>query len=317
MKKLLTILLVLSILFCGCDAEKPKEQKEPVPGISNTEELESIPEETSKTEPEEEITQNEENDELAYIREFLEDLGIDKNAEELVISGTGGTKHIELVENFVASVEKNEAATVMGVMYGYTMPYYFELSYEPGGVIELFQYSLNGSFSGEIIRVYDTDSFYFFAGRRGIGFSILKHTLFYDEKHECSKEEISNMPVTPEQAKEAARKILLVGNGYSNYLSEINAEKPIGSYGSVIPDDYSDKAEEYYISLVPKYEGTFMIDGKPHHLIRFHESGNDTDIGFYYYVFAEDKNTVFSVSEVDGSLRPISYIPEPRMIFKR
>ena len=330
MKKLIILILSVMMIFslCACSKEPviendeiitPIEQPEE-PVIENEEAIKPIEQPEEKNIPEEEPAKEEPvrtDSREDFAKSLLENLDAVTDDKKLVLSGSSGTKRIELIENFIASVEKNEAARVFGIMQGYTMPYYFELTYEPDGVIELYQYSFHGSFSGEIIRVYDTEYFYLFSGRKGTSFSVVKTTLFYDEKPECSEEEISKMSVTPEEAKEEARKILLAGNGYGNYLSEINAEKAIGSYGSVIPDDYSDKAEEYYISHVPKYEGTFLIDGKPHHLVRFHEKGDDTNIGFSYYVSAEDKNKVFSVSEVDGSLRPIAYMPEPRIIFKR
>ena len=137
MKKLLIFALVFVLLISGCEKEPEKIVPE-VPEISEVPEAEvseSLPEEEPKekeneTVPEE-IPEEEENDEWDYVRGVLEDLGIEKDAKELVISGNIGTEQIEFVENFVASVEKNVAAKFCGMMYGYTMPYYFELSFEP------------------------------------------------------------------------------------------------------------------------------------------------------------------------------------------
>ncbi|MBQ6579714.1 MAG: hypothetical protein IIX33_02670, partial [Oscillospiraceae bacterium] len=149
MKKILIFILVFAFLLSGCGKE-PEEIVPEVPEISEVSESESskpLPEEEPKEEPVEEVpeeepeTGDEENDEADYVRAVLEDLGIDKDTKELVISGNSGTDRIELIDSFVASVEKNEAAEVCGMMYGYTMPYYFELSFEPGGMIKHTQIS--------------------------------------------------------------------------------------------------------------------------------------------------------------------------------
>lgn len=331
MKKLLAFALVFCFLFSGC----LKEPEENVPEISNTDNLESVleeifeeekpsevipnpyTEETAEPKPEENLQENAaEEDEFAHIRGVLEDLGIDKNPEEIVISGNNGTRRIELIEDFIAAVENNESAKVCGIMAGYTFPYYFELSYEPDGVIKIVQYSHYRVFEEEYLCVFDEEAFYCFLGKDGrTSFSFPKMQLFWDEKPEYSEDEISDMPVTPEEAKETAIKILLSGSGYSAYLSEIGEEKGFGSYGGVIPDDFSDKADEYDKTLDARYEGTFGIDGKPYHLIVFYDG--ESDVGIYNYISAEDKSTVFEVNMVDGGLIPVAYIPEPRIMLDK
>ena len=329
MKKLI-FLVVLVLLFSACSKEPPLEI---VPESSLPEVSESLPEEEPKKEPPEKI-QTEVSEEVETDNghenvaeqydiskekiDFAESILNDPesyNNEKLVISGNNGTKNIELLEDFISAVERNESAVVYGIMYGYTFPYYFELSYEPDGVVETIQYSPHRVYVGEYLRVYDTEMFYGFLGRGGkTTFSFPKMQLFWDEKPQYSEEEVLNMSLTPEKAKEKAEKILLSGNGHSVYLSEIGAEKALGSYGSVIPDDFSDRAEEYYKNLEPKYEGTFAIDGKPYHLIYFYEG--EIEIGVQYYIGVEN-DVVFTVSMVDGGLVPVAYIPEPRIMFAR
>ena len=330
MKKLI-FLVVLVLLFSACSKEPPLEI---VPESSLPEVSESLPEEEPKEEPPEKI-QTEVSEEVETDNgheNIAEQYGISKekidfaesilndpesyNNKKLVISGNNGTKNIELLEDFISAVERNEAATVFGIYSGHTFPYYFELSYEPDGVIKTIQYSPHRVFTGEYVKVYDTEAFYGFLGRGGkTTFSFPKMQLFWDEKPQYSEEEVLNMPVTPEKAKEESRKILLSANGHSVYLSEIGAEKALGSYGVIIPDDYSDKAEEYYKNIEPKYEGTFEINGKPYHLISYYEG--EVFIGIHHYVNAEEKGPVFTVSMVDGGLTPIEYIPEPRIMLKR
>ena len=328
MKKLFVILVAFLLLFAGCAEKVPKDQ------VLDEEVVLTIPEEpekeqaTEESAEEEHVTEEPYNEDEASMMEYgLEKEKIEAalkilddpesyNDENLVISGNNGTRRIELVEDFITAVENNESAKVCGIMAGYTFPYYFELSYEPDSVIKTVQYSHYGLFAEEYLRVFDEEAFYCFLGKGGrTSFSFPKMQLFWDEKPEYSEDEVSDMPVTPEEAKETARKILLSGSGYSAYLSEIGAKKGFGSYGGVIPDDFSDKADEYDKILDARYEGTFGIDGKPYHLIVFYDG--ESDVGIYNYIGAEDGSTVFEVSMVDGGLMPVAYIPEPRIMLDK
>ena len=166
MKKILIFILVFAFLLSGCGKE-PEEIVPEVPEIPEVDISEPVPEE----EPE---TGDEENDEADYVRAVLEDLGIDKDTKELVISGNSGTDRIELIDSFVASVEKNEAAEVCGMMYGYTMPYYFELSFEPGGMIKHTQISKAlGNRIQEFSDIYEYEKFFCFTNEEGEKFSLL------------------------------------------------------------------------------------------------------------------------------------------------
>ena len=254
MKKLLIFALVFVLLISGCEKEPEKIVPE-VPEISEVPEAEvseSLPEEEPKekeneTVPEE-IPEEEENDEWDYVRGVLEDLGIDKDAKELVISGNIGTEQIEFVENFVASVEKNEAAKVCGMMYGYTMPYYFELSFEPDGMIKFTETSKHLSpRSTEFSHIYEYENFYCFANEEGEKFSLLRKDLYDREQLEFSPEQdVPKMPVTLEKAKEKARKTMLSVNGYAELIKDRETGL-YGSYGSVLTEDCSEYADEILI----------------------------------------------------------------------
>ena len=319
MKKLLIFALVFVLLISGCEKEPEKIVPE-VPEISEVPESEvseSLPEEEPKEEENEtvpeEIPEEEENDEWDYVRGVLEDLGIEKDAKELVISGNIGTEKIEFVENFVASVEKNEAAKVCGMMYGYTMPYYFELSFEPDGMIKFTETSKHLSpRSTEFSHIYEYENFYCFANEEGEKFSLLRKDLYDREQLEFSPEQdVPKMPVTLEKAKEKARKTMLSVNGYAELTK--NREKGLyGSYGSVLTEDCSEYADEYYLNLEPKCEGIFDISGKPYYLIYFYEGENF--VGEGYYICAEESEVVFGVSMVDGNLMPIAYPAKPKIV---
>ena len=323
MKKILIFILVFAFLLSGCGKE-PEEIVPEVPEISEVSESESskpLPEEEPKEEPVEEVpeeepeTGDEENDEADYVRAVLEDLGIDKDTKELVISGNSGTDRIELIDSFVASVEKNEAAEVCGMMYGYTMPYYFELSFEPGGMIKHTQISKAlGNRIQEFSDIYEYEKFFCFTNEDGEKFSLLREDIYEREELKFSPEQdVPGMPVTLSEAKEKAKRTMLSGTGYAE-LTKDKETVLYGSYGSVLTEDYSEYADEYYINLEPICEGIFDVAGKPHYLIYFYEGENF--VGEGYYVCADESEVVFGVSMVDGNLVPIAYPAKPRVSLK-
>ena len=323
MKKILIFILVFAFLLSGCGKE-PEEIVPEVPEISEVSESESskpLPEEKPLEEPAEEVpeeepeTGDEENDEADYVRAVLEDLGIDKDTKELVISGNSGTDRIELIDSFVASVEKNEAAEVCGMMYGYTMPYYFELSFEPGGMIKHTQISKAlGNRIQEFSDIYEYEKFFCFTNEDGEKFSLLREDIYEREELKFSPEQdVPGMPVTLSEAKEKAKRTMLSGTGYAE-LTKDKETVLYGSYGSVLTEDYSEYADEYYINLEPKCEGIFDVAGKPHYLIYFYEGENF--VGEGYYVCADESEVVFGVSMVDGNLVPIAYPAKPRVSLK-
>ena len=321
MKKILIFILVFAFLLSGCGKE-PEEIVPEVPEISEVSESESskpLPEEEPKEEPVEEVpeeepeTGDEENDEADYVRAVLEDLGIDKDTKELVISGNSGTDRIELIDSFVASVEKNEAAEVCGMMYGYTMPYYFELSFEPGGMIKHTQISKAlGNRIQEFSDIYEYEKFFCFTNEDGEKFSLLREDIYEREELKFSPEQdVPGMPVTLSEAKEKAKRTMLSGTGYAE-LTKDKETVLYGSYGSVLTEDYSEYADEYYINLEPKCEGIFDVAGKPHYLIYFYEGENF--VGEGYYVCADESEVVFGVSMVDGRLMPVAPDSKPRIV---
>ena len=315
MKKILIFILVFAFLLSGCGKE-PEEIVPEVPEISEVSESESskpLPEEEPKEEPPEKIQT--EIPETDYVRAVLEDLGIDKDTKELVISGNSGTDRIELIDSFVASVEKNEAAEVCGMMYGYTMPYYFELSFEPGGMIKHTQISKAlGNRIQEFSDIYEYEKFFCFTNEDGEKFSLLREDIYEREELKFSPEQdVPGMPVTLSEAKEKAKRTMLSGTGYAE-LTKDKETVLYGSYGSVLTEDYSEYADEYYINLEPKCEGIFDVAGKPHYLIYFYEGENF--VGEGYYVCADESEVVFGVSMVDGNLVPIAYPAKPRVSLK-
>ena len=303
MKKLFVFVLVFVLLLSGCGKEPEKIVPEvpDVPEISEGEISESIPEEPEESVPgepsepvleePEEILQDEENDESDYVRSVLEDLGIDKDIKELVISGNSGTDRIELIDSFVASVEKNEAAEVCGMMYGHTMPYYFELSFEPDGIIKHTQISKAlGSRTQEFSKIYEYENFFCFTNEDGEKFSLLKEDLYEREELKFSPEQdVPGMPVTLSEAKEKAKKTMLSGTGYAE-LTKDKETVLYGSYGNVLTEDYSEYADEYYVNLEPICKGVYDINGKAYYLISFYSEDEDT--GLTYFVCAEESDVV-------------------------
>lgn len=239
------------------------------------------------------------------------------NDKKLVISGTSGTKNAEIIENFIKNVEKNEASIAFGIMVGYTMPYYFELTFEPDGYINLVQIYENGFCTAEFYEIYDTETFWCFAGDDG-EFSVPKMRLYWEEKPRLSDDEAKKLSVTPKKAVETAQKIMLSGDGKATKEPEENKKRLFGSYCGILKKDYSEFASDWFKDAVPNYEGTFEIDGKPYHLVCFYNGDTvpENFIGYSYYVSAENADVVFTVSMVNGELLPLAFLPTPKLVLE-
>lgn len=357
MKKLFAVLLLFSLLLCSCNAEEPgepvqkEEQNEPVSepipqeepktdhvweslvseiekkGFSEAD-LEKLESEGYKREELKEMSAEKATVRIRMSQGGLEKRTVDRglyvladeesyNDKKLVISGTSGTKNAEIIENFIENVEKNEASIAFGIMVGYTMPYYFELTFEPDGYINLVQIYENGFCTAEFSEIYDTETFWCFAGDEG-EFSVPKMRLYWEEKPQLSGDEAKKLSVTPEKAVETARKIMLSGDGKAIKEPEENGKRIFGSYCEILEKDYSEFACDWFKDAVPNYEGTFEIDGKPYHLIYFYsgEIVPENFFGYCYYVSAENTEVVFTVSMVNGELRPIAFLPTPNLVLK-
>lgn len=348
MKKLILFALIFSVLFTGCKNETPPEvpPENPLPEISEEEtdrDWENLVSEVEKKGFSKKDLEKLEKE--GYGREELKEMspdliamrikmskeGIKKekvdfaleilndpesyNNKKLVISGTSGTKNGDIIETFIESVEKNEGACVYGIMAGYTMPYYFELSFESGGFINIIQIYEGGFRTAEVSRIYDTETFWCFSGKED-SFSVTKTDLTPDEKPQLSEEEAKKLPITAEEAIERARKIMLSGEGEAIINPEEKSKELYGSYCGIVTEDYSAYADDYFKGLLANYEGTFRIGEKPFHLVYFYneEVLPENFVGYCYYVSAENPDIVFSVSMVNGELLPIAFFPEPRVV---
>lgn len=201
------------------------------------------------------------------------------------------TTRIELIDEFVAAVEKGEAAFVHGTAVSEPLYLYFELSYEPGGMIEYTMISEHRVAKEEFSEVYDTEAFYSFRNGEK-AFSLPKVELWPGEQLKFSPLlDVPDMPVTLYDAKKIATKVM---------------------FKSCLANDEYEYTEEYLNSLEPKCEGIFDVAGKPHYLIYFYEGENF--VGEGYYVCADESEVVFGVSMVDGRLMPIAPDSEPRIV---
>ena len=82
--------------------------------------------------------------------------------DETFVAVGDSTTRIELIEEFVSAVEKGKAAFVHGTAVSEPLYLYFELSYEPGGMIEYTMISEHRVSKAEFSEVYDTEAFYSF-----------------------------------------------------------------------------------------------------------------------------------------------------------
>ena len=234
--------------------------------------------------------------------------------KKLVYSGGSGTENIGLAEDFVSAIKKNEAAIVLGIMIGFTSPFYFELSFEPGGAIKCLRISEHLVSKSEFSEIYDNEAFISFVNENGESFSLPKIELWPGEQLKYSaNQDVPGASVTLDAAKKEARKLMLSANGYARF-PENESKKLFGSYGTILREDYSEYADVYFEKLKPECEGIFDIAGKPYYLIYFYDG--ETFVGDAYYICAEKTNVAFGVSMVDGRLMPIEYFPDPKISIK-
>ncbi len=331
MRKVLAAILAVLLLFAGCMSETPEEipaeipEKEPavsVPEEAKTDyEWEKFIKEMekhgySKEDIEsleaygytcDEITAMTwvdvvrglgmirfgfEREEVESALEILRN-GTAKDDETFVLSGDETIRY-ELIEEFISAVEKNEEAFVHGIMTGHTMPYYFELSYEPGGMIEYSMISEHLVSKSEFSEIYDTEAFYSFRNEEKT-FSVPKVELWPGEQLKFSPLlDVPDMPVTLNDAKKIATEVM---------------------FKSCLANDEYEFTEEYLNSLEPKCEGVFDVAGKPHYLIYFYEGENF--VGEGYYVCADESEIVFGVSMADGRLMPVAPNSKPRIVLEK
>lgn len=329
MKKLLIFALVFVLLISGCSEKTPVEENPENPEIESSEVLKEEEPETDHY-WEEFIEEMEKHGYSKEKIESLETYGFSREeikamswvdvARNLSAAGFGferkevetaleflrnenlwdetfikaleKTEGFELLESFVSAVEKGESAFVRGIKYGYTMTYYFELSYEPGGMIKYSMVSEHLCSKAEFSEVYLNEVFAEFRNENGEGFLVSKIDKYPGEQLKFSAEQdVPGMPVTLESAMDKATEVM-----FFNLLK-------IEEY------EYT---EEYLETLEPICEGIFDISGKPYYLIYFYEGENF--VGEGYYICAEESEVVFGVSMVDGSLMPIAYLAKPKIV---
>lgn len=330
MKKILIFILVFAFFLSGCGKE-PEEIVPEVPEISEVSESESskpLPEEEPKEEPPEKIQT--EIPETDYVWEnFIEQMA--KNGytrEEIESLETLGFSREEITAMTWVDVvrglgmvqfgfEREEVESALEILKNPDLSeplyLYFELSYEPGGMIEYTMISEHRVAKEKFSEVYDTEAFYSFRNGEK-AFSLPKVELWPGEQLKFSPLfDVPDMPVTLYDAKKIAREAMLSFYGHSK-VYEKDVWKFFDSKGITLLKDCSEYADEYFKNLEPICEGIFDVAGKPHYLIYFYEGENF--VGEGYYVCADESEVVFGVSMVDGNLVPIAYPAKPRVSLK-
>lgn len=228
------------------------------------------------------------------VESALEILKNEDLMDETFVGVFDKTEHFELLEDFIFAVENNESAFVHGIKYGSTMPFYFELLYEPGGVIEYSMISERMVKRQKFTEIYFNEAFSEFKNKDGESFIVSKIDKYPGEQLKYSPEkDVPGMPVTLAKAKEKATEIM---------------------FKSCLANDEYEYTEEYLETLEPVCEGIFDIAGKPYYRIGFYENGNH--MGVTYYICAEESKVVFDSSMVDGGLIPFEYPAKPRVSLK-
>lgn len=229
------------------------------------------------------------------VESALEILKNEDLMDETFVGVFDKTEHFELLEDFIFAVENNESAFVHGIKYGSTMPFYFELLYEPGGVIEYSMISERMVKRQKFTEIYLNEAFFEFKNKDGESFIVSKIDKYPGAQLKYSPEkDVPGMPVTLAKAKEKATEIM---------------------FKSCLANDEYEYTEEYLETLEPICEGIFDIAGKPYYRIGFYENGNH--MGVTYYICAEESKVVFESSMVDGGLIPFEYPAEPKIVLKK
>ena len=215
--------------------------------------------------------------------------------DETFVAVGDSTTRIELIEEFVSTVEKGKAAFVHGTAVSEPLYLYFELSYEPGGMIEYTMISEHMVKRQKFTEIYLNEAFSEFKNKDGESFIVSKIDKYPGEQLKYSPEkDVPGMPVTLAKAKEKATEIM---------------------FKSCLANDEYDYTEEYLETLEPICEGIFDIAGKPYYCIGFYENGNH--MGVTYYICAKESKVVFESSMVDGGLIPFEYPAEPKIVLEK
>lgn len=224
-------------------------------------------------------------------------------------TGMDGTKNLQLVDQFVASVEAKQPAYIKGHMLTNPIPLLYELNYRAGGNLTL---TIHRKINGEpeantysISHIYDAKGFYQFVDNENIRFSIPKQSLLdntIDEGYQPDTD-MAGVAVTAAQARERITEIRALEHSYNSYLEANKLAKNNYQYGILIPADF-DTIEPDIPKLTAVADGAAVIFGKPYYCVSFYQ--DDLFMGESYYIDAIDMTSVFCVSMVGGELIPIA-----------
>ena len=120
---------------------------------------------------------------MDMVRELLADWELVANDEQFVYVSQSATQRLELVEELIAAVEREDSASVMGGMLGNPAPIIFELVQDPVEGLTLWKHTdIDGngeieSMQTTIVDIVDDDSlFYQFSSADGVELSIPRNS---------------------------------------------------------------------------------------------------------------------------------------------
>ncbi len=350
---LISVTIVLS--FCGCINSEPANNENPVPEPVLPEEslpeengewknfIEEIsaegisPEETEKLlelgYEQEEIMEMEipkikrallaaelgiSKETLALADYLVENPEIANDDKQFISFGLYKTVRTEYVEDFLTAVKKCEPCKIAGILTGYTMPFFFEISYEPGGAIEIINIWRENIRFAEMTEVYETKSFWYFTDGNGNDFSILKSATgdrIIDENY-VPGSDIPGMPVTAEEAAAEAEKLFVISLAGEDESENDNSLRLYSSWGfAVREEDYKNGKAIMESECEFVVDSSFTIDEKPYYCVSIYCEGND--IGRVYCIGAEDIRSAYSIGMANGETVPIEYIGKPEIAIEK
>lgn len=249
---------------------------------------------------------------IALADELTENPEIAENDEQFMLCGLYRTLRGEYAGDFIEAVKNEKAFSIAGIMVGYTMPYFFEISYEPDSGIEIINIWRDMVRFAKITEIYETKSFYYFTAGDGNDFYIMKEGIGDRTMNEdyVPKTDIPGMPVTAAEAEKAAEKFMAISLVNQDENIEAGAMRLFGSWGTAVKEEYYEEGitlmgEDYEA----KAEGSCTVGEETCYEVRVYYQG--MDIGYVYLIGAENAKTAYSVSMVNGETVPLEYIEEP------
>ncbi len=258
------------------------------------------------------------------IEEMLSDIEAVKADEEAVFIDNK-TLRIELIEEFLRTVDKNRRASVLGIAEIEEAYSAFELFYEPGGEIVLYRFNdKESSYSASVVeRIYDTEFFYQFNDLEAAVLNVYKEEITSAKGIEdySEGENLSDAKVSAYNAQKKASQLHTLYENLYNF-----SEGELDTKSRSANGRWSNKGFVIYEFFFPnegirdfygKATEAATINGERFYKVEIHEyDGNKKALpydGTSYYISAENSERIYKVDKETGELIPAARIYKSAM----